>query len=165
MNNYRSVSVPPEQIRRAYLDCEFTSLDDYRELLSLALVVPNGPEFYVEIEGGWVRNDCSNFVQRVVLPQLDWERHGRSLSAATNELQDWLGQFARLEIISDAPQLDWPLLVRLAGPQGLPNGIVARSISYANQKLLRNLEFPHHALLDARLIAHFMETLEESGNL
>lgn len=156
--------VPSSRVGRAYLDCEFTSLDDFYELISLALVVPSGPEFYVEIEEGWHRNDCTNFVQRVVLPQLDWDRYGLSVSAATKALQKWLVQFDRLEIISDAPQWDWPLLVRLAGPKGLPKGIVASSISYAHQALLRNVEFPHHALLDARLIAQIIESLDESDN-
>lgn len=156
--------MPSSRMERAYLDCEFTSLDDFYELISLALVVPSGPEFYVEIEEGWHRNDCSNFVQRVVLPQLDWDRYGLSLPVATKALQRWLGQFDRLEIISDAPQWDWPLLVRLAGPDGLPRGIVARSISFANHALLRNVEFPHHALLDARLIAQIIESLDGSGN-
>jgi hypothetical protein len=85
-------------MNRAYLDCEFTSLDTYCELISLALVVPNGPEFYVEIEDSWVRNDCSNFVQSTVLPLLDLEKHGRPFSVATAELQAWLSQFQGLEI-------------------------------------------------------------------
>jgi hypothetical protein len=145
-------------MRRAYLDCEFTSLDEFRELISLALVVHNGPEFYVEIENGWVRNDCSNFVQGIVLPLLEMELYGRTMNIARAELQLWLGQFEELEVISDAPQWDWPLLIRLAGPSGLPKGVSAGSISYADQALMGDIVFPHHALKDARLLAAFMES-------
>lgn len=147
------------KMQRAYLDCEFTSLDPYYELISLALVVPNGPEFYVEIEDGWIRSDCSNFVQKVVLPLLDLKKFGRTQSRAADELQQWLSQFDDLEIISDAPQWDWPLLVRLAGPDGLPKGVVSSSITYADQKQMADLVFPHHALQDARLIADFVESI------
>jgi hypothetical protein len=81
-------------MNRAYLDCEFTSLDTYCELISLALVVHGGPEFYVEIEDNWVRSGCSNFIQRTVLPLLDLEKYGRSLSTATKELHEWLSHFS-----------------------------------------------------------------------
>jgi len=146
-------------MQRAYLDCEFTSLDPYYELISLALVVPNGPEFYVEIEDGWILSDCSNFVQKVVLPLLDLDKYGRTQSRAADELKQWLSRFDGLEIISDAPQWDWPLLVRLAGPDGLPKGVVSSSIAYADQAQMTDLVFPHHALQDARLIADFVESI------
>lgn len=152
-------------MRRAYLDCEFTSLDEFRELISLALVVPDGPEFYVEIEDGWVRNDCSNFVQEIVLPLLALERYGRPMIVARDELQLWLRQFDELEIISDAPQWDWPLLIRLAGPSGLPKGVSAGTISYADKALMAGIVFPHHALKDARLIASFVELLRNQPDI
>lgn len=87
------------KMQRAYLDCKFTSLDPYYELISLALVVPNGPEFYGEIDDGWILSDCSNFVQKVVLPLLDLDKYGRTQSRAADELQHWLSQFDGLEII------------------------------------------------------------------
>ncbi|KFE51723.1 hypothetical protein [Pseudomonas syringae] len=152
-------------MRRAYLDCEFTSLDEFRELISLALVVPGGPEFYVEIEDGWVRADCSNFVQGVVLPLLALDRYGRPMNVARDELQLWLRQFDDLEIISDAPQWDWPLFIRLVGPPGLPKGISAGTISYADIALMGGIVFPHHALEDARLIASFVESLRNRPDI
>lgn len=151
-------------MRRAYLDCEFTSLDEFCELISLALVVPDGPEFYVEVNDNWVRNDCSNFVQEIVLPQLALEQHGRPMVIARQELQLWLRQFDELEIISDAPSWDWPLLVRLAGPSGLPRGISAGTIAYSDQLLMSEILFPHHALEDAKLIASFVELLRKQRN-
>jgi len=151
-------------MRRAYLDCEFTSLDEFCELISLALVVPGGPEFYVEINDNWVLNDCSNFVQEIVLPQLALEQHGRPMVIARQELQLWLRQFDELEIISDAPSWDWPLLVRLAGPSGLPRGISAGTIAYSDQLLMSEILFPYHALEDAKLIASFVELLRMQRN-
>jgi len=151
-------------MRRAYLDCEFTSLDEFCELISLALVVPGGPEFYVEINDSWVRNDCSNFVQEVVLPQLSLEQYGRPMVTAREELQLWLRPFDELEIISDAPSWDWPLLLRLAGPSGLPRGISAGTITYSDQSLMDKILFPHHALQDAKLIAAFVEPLRMQCN-
>ena len=48
--------------------------------------------------------------------------------------------------------IDWPLLLELLAPSALPSGIVSREI----RGLLAGLEesqIPHHALLDARLMA------------
>ncbi|WP_052810828.1 hypothetical protein ACTACH_15885 [Pseudomonas syringae] len=129
-------------MQKAYLDCEFTSLDPYYEPISLALVVPNGPEFYVD-----------------VLPLLDLDKYGRTQSRAADELQQWLSQFDGIEIISDAPQWDWPLLVRLAGPDGLAKKVISSSIACADQAQMTDLVFPHHALQDARLIADFVESI------
>ncbi len=53
-------------MQRAYLDTEFTILDRYEyKLISLALVVPQGPEFYVELTDIWDEADCSDFVVEV----------------------------------------------------------------------------------------------------
>jgi len=150
---------------RAYLDCEFTTLDSFYELISLALVIPQGSEFYVEITDTWSVVDCTDFVQRVVLPQLDADQYGKTLADAGIALQAWLSRFESLEIVNDAPHYDWPLLLRLAGPKGLPAHVSARSIPHAERELLTAIDFPHHALLDARLIAAFIEPRIVDGTL
>lgn len=144
-------------LQRAYLDCKFTSLDPTYELISLALVVPQGPEFYVEISDTWVVDDCSEFVRRIVLPRLSLDQYGLPLEEAGHRLHAWLAQFEVLDILNDAPHYDWPLLLRLAGPQGLPKHVGARAIPLSERDLLETLEFPHHALEDARIIAGFIE--------
>ncbi len=145
---------------RAYLDTEFTCLNPYtRKLISLALVVPAGPEFYVELTDAWDEDDCSDFVKEIVLPQLKLDCHGVDTAQARAELLLFLERLGPVEVICDAPQWDWPLLIWLAGPSGLPDNVTAGRIRADTEIVWDGAEPPHHALLDARLLA---ELLEES---
>lgn len=146
--------------RRIYLDTEFTTLNRYRaQLISLALVVPGGPEFYVELTDTWTPADCSPFVTDTVLPLLDHANHGRTTDQARAELLAFLQALGTVEIITDAPDHDWPLLLWLAGPTGLPANVhpepgrlaIDLDADYSGE------EPPHHALLDARLLAVLAE--------
>lgn len=146
--------------RRIYLDTEFTSLNRYRaQLISLALVVPEGPEFYVELTDTWTLADCSPFVTNTVLPLLDHGVYGRTTDHARAELLAFLQALGTVEIITDAPDHDWPLLLWLAGPAGLPANVhpepgllsIDLDADYASE------EPPHHALQDARLLAALAE--------
>ena len=139
-------------MRRLFLDTEFTTLSRHRRLISLALVDPAGPECYVELCEGWALEDCSEFVVQIVLPQLDLPAQGVAREQARSMLLSFLSGYAGAEIISDALAWDWPLLLELLSPATLPSGIVSREI----RGLLAGLEesqVPHHALLDARLMA------------
>ncbi|PBY65981.1 hypothetical protein [Pseudomonas aeruginosa] len=147
-------------MRRVYLDTEFSSLNRYRaQLISLALVVPEGPEFYVELTDTWTPADCSPFVLDTVLPVLDHTRHGRTTDQARTELLAFLQALGPVEIITDAPDHDWPLLLWLVGPAGLPSNVqpepgllrIDLNADYAGE------EPPHHALQDARLLAALAE--------
>ncbi len=145
-------------MRRAYLDTEFTSLNRYTcKLISLALVVPGGPEFYVELTDNWEKGDCSDFVQEIVLPRLDLVAYGRRTAQARTELLDFLQELSPVAIISDAPDWDWPLLIWLAGPGGLPGGVKAGRIRCDIEVSADGEEPPHHALQDARMLAQFVE--------
>lgn len=139
-------------MRTLFLDTEFTNLAaDYR-LISLALVDPDGAELYVELSDGWSEVDCSAFVRQIVLPQLDQARHGRSRVEAAAELRAFLAGYGEVEIVSDALAWDWPLLLGLLGAEGLPEHVRCRE----DAELLSDLDeatIPHHALLDARLMA------------
>lgn len=146
---------------RAYFDTEFTHLNKHEyKLISLALVVPDGPELYVELTDAWQISDCSDFVLEIVLPQLDLEVHGRTTEQARGELLDFLEQLGQVEIISDAPAWDWPLLVWLAGLSGLPDTVSAGRISDDLDIRYDPVEPPHHALMDARLLAALVECNE-----
>ncbi|EPJ7847693.1 hypothetical protein OPJ39_005200 [Pseudomonas aeruginosa] len=143
-----------------YLDTEFTTLNRYRaQLISLALVVPGGPEFYVELTDTWSAEDCSPFVIDTVLPLLDRARYGRTTDKARAELLAFLQALGPVEVISDAPDHDWPLLLWLAGPAGLPANVqpepghlsIDLNADYAGD------DPPHHALQDARLLAALVE--------
>lgn len=145
-------------MRRVYLDTEFTSLNRYTcKLISLALVVPGGAEFYVELIDAWEENDCSDFVREIVLPQLSLAAYGRTTEEARIELLNFLQAVGEVEIISDAPDWDWPLLIWLAGPDGLPGGVEAGRIRCDIEVSADGEEAPHHALQDARMLAQFVE--------
>lgn len=62
-----------------------------------------------------------------------------------------------MEIISDAPDWDWPLVIWLAGPDGLPGGVEAVRISCDIEVSADSEEPSHHALRDARMLAQFVE--------
>lgn len=92
---------------KLFLDCEFTQLNREAKLISLALVPEVGEEFYVELMDTFRVEDCSDFVIQNVLPQLDSNRHGRSLASAQAALKSYLDSFEEeLEICSDAPVWD-----------------------------------------------------------
>ncbi len=143
---------------RLYLDTEFTSLNRYRtKLISLALVVPGGPEFYVELTNAWLHADCSAFVVETVLPQLDHPTYGRTTVQARAELIAFLQARGPVEIITDAPEHDWPLLVWLSGSQGLPANVRPEpGILSIELETICVEDSPHHALLDARMLAGLM---------
>lgn len=145
---------PPQP--RIYLDTEFTTLNRYRaQLISLALVVPGGPEFYVELTDTWSPADCSPFVTDTVLPLLDHANHGRTTEQARAELLAFLQALGPVEIITDAPDHDWPLLLWLAGPAGLPANVQPQPgrLAIDLDAEYSGDESPHHALQDARLLA------------
>jgi hypothetical protein len=148
-------------MRYAYLDTEFTSLNRYTaKLISVALVVHGGPEFYIELTDTWNESDCSEFVCEVVLPQLDLTKYGRTTEQARLELQAFLQALGDVKIASDAPNWDWPMLLNLAGPAGLPSNVHAEpfDLNLLDLDATQTLdEPPHHALLDARLLAEMVE--------
>ncbi|WP_301154431.1 hypothetical protein [Metapseudomonas otitidis] len=151
-------------LTRIYLDTEFTSLNRYQaKLISLALVVPGGPEFYVELTDSWTPADCSPFVTDTVLPLLDHANHGHTTEQARAELLAFLQTLGPVEIITDAPDHDWPLLLWLAGPAG-PVGLPANVhpepglLSIDLDADYSGDEPPHHALADARLLAALVES-------
>tara|TARA_R110001606_G_scaffold355628_1_gene506662 strand:- start:10387 stop:10839 length:453 start_codon:yes stop_codon:yes gene_type:complete len=145
-------------MQRAYLDTEFTTLNQYTyKLISLALVVLQGPELYIELTDAWEECDCSDFVLEVVLPQLDLSTHGRGTEQARIKLLEFLEELGPVEIISDAPRWDWPLLMWLAGPAGLPANVTQGEIWGDVVIDYFGAEPPHHALKDARLLADLQE--------
>lgn len=138
----------------AFLDTEFTTLDiTDNKLISLALVVHGGPEFYVEINDTWTEDECSDFTKEVVLPQLDLATHGKSEVDAREALHEWLNQFEIVNIISDAPLWDWKMLIKLAGEIDIGKHIVPKRYEWDGVE-----DTPHHALLDARMIAEYCMT-------
>lgn len=158
---------------KLFLDCEFTQLNQDTKLISLALVSEAGDEFYVELTDTYQVKDCSDFVIQHVLPQLDLPLYGMSLAEAQAALRVFLGSIEdQLEVCSDAPDWDWDFFCQLAYvDHKWPSHVANRPTNLI--RLFRHFEadkigdfalpeLPHHALLDARLLAHIYQRLVAS---
>ena len=156
---------------KIFVDCEFTQLNRYSKLISLALVSESGDEFYVELTDTYSDEECSDFVIQNVLPQLDPLRYGQSLVEARSSLRRFLSCFdEELEVFSDAPHWDWEFFRYLvcADHQPLPAQVVRQPtnltsfFNQVNAEALVQVELsdpPHHALLDARMLAELFKIL------
>jgi len=146
---------------RLFLDCEFTQLSNQAKLISLALVAENSHEFYVEVLDAWREEDCSEFVKEIVLPQLWGGSYSLPIIGARAALLTFLSSFdVELEIVTDAPQFDWELFCELVYDNGKwPRNVRNFPTDAATLTALSDgAELPHHALLDARIIAAMFAT-------
>ena len=142
---------------RLFLDCEFTELSAAAKLISLALVGPDGREFYVEVIDTWREDDCSDFVKKIVLPQLWGGEYAMPIIEARAALLRFLANYdEELEIFTDAPVYDWELFCELAYHDGKWPKNVRNFPTDATTLAAMNdgEELPHNALLDARIIAN-----------
>jgi hypothetical protein len=163
--------VEKERALKVFLDCEFTQLNQYSKLISVALVSESDEEFYVELTDTYSVADCSDFVIQTVLPQLDLLQHGQSLIDAQASLRRFLGCFdEKLEVCSDAPNRDWKFFCDLvcADHQPWPAHVVNQPTNLTilfnkiEAEALDQVELsdpPHHALLDARMLAELFKIL------
>lgn len=155
---------------KLFLDCEFTRLNKDTKLISLALVAESGQEFYVELLDTYGVADCSEFVIEHVLPQLNPSVYGQTLVEAQASLSGYLACFDEsLEICTDAPDWDWDFFCDLAyvdhrwpaHVMNRPTNLITL-FSEANTVALQDVELPdlpHHALLDARILALLYNSL------
>jgi hypothetical protein len=156
---------------KIFLDCEFTQLNQDSKLISLALVSELGDEFYVELTDTYSVEDCSDFVIQNVLPQLDPLRCGQSLVEAQGSLRRYLSGFSEeLEVCADAPHWDWGFFCDLACVEHQPWPVQVMNqptnltilFNQVNAEALEELDLsdlPHHALLDARMLAELFKAL------
>lgn len=144
---------------RYFIDTEFT---DFRQcqLVSLAIVGENGNEFYGE------RTDfdparCSDFVRKVVLPQLgQFEGRAMPFDRLREALRMWLGdiQDESAPVLCYDCETDLNLFrFLLGGP--LPRGWQVENIARRRDRVRRADYFArhggeHHALHDARANAY-----------
>ncbi|WP_417787788.1 hypothetical protein [Stutzerimonas xanthomarina] len=141
---------------KLYLDCEFTQLTAQAKLISLGLVAEDGRELYVELLDTWRVEDCSDFVSEIVLPQLWGGEYRKTAANARSELLGFLSTFDEiLEVVTDAPQYDWDLLCDLIYEDGhWPSNVRNFPIDATTLEAYQDgSALPHHALLDARIIA------------
>ena len=149
---------------RTFLDTEFTNFTDPM-LISFGLVAENGREFYAELSDGWQPEQCSVFVQDVVLPRM--ERSPASTvcrSEAGIKLVDWFSSLGnKVTLIHDA-EVDGHLFAKLLlpvdhsgiilDPQLLhwPGSAMARHHELLMAKTQSGETMRHHALVDARVL-------------
>lgn len=159
---------------KLFLDCEFSQLNKDTKLISLALVAESGQEFYVELLDTYGITDCSEFVIEHVLPQLNPSLHGQTFAEAQASLNGFLARFDEVtEICTDAPDWDWDFFCDLAYVNHRwPTHVMNRPInlttlfSQVNTNTLEDVEFPdlpHHALLDARILADLHKRLSSKA--
>lgn len=149
-----------------FLDCEFTQLTAQAKLISLTLVAEDGRELYVELLDTWRVEDCSDFVVEIVLPQLWGGEYIKTAANARSELLGFLSIFDEiLEVVTDAPQYDWELLCDLLYKDGnWPSNVRNFPTDATTVEAYKDgSALPHHALLDARIIAG-MFALPPSGS-
>lgn len=155
---------------KLFLDCEFTQLNKDAKLISMALVAESGQEFYVELLDTYGITDCSEFVIEHVLPQLTPTLHGQTFAKAQTSLSSFLACFDEmLEICTDAPDWDWDFFCDLAYvDHRWPAHVINRPtnlttlFSKVSIDALQDVELPdlpHHALLDARILANLHKRL------
>ncbi|MFP3863162.1 3'-5' exoribonuclease [Pseudomonas capeferrum] len=151
---------------KLFLNTEFTELNAGKKLISLALVSENGAEFYVELIDTYEVEDCSEFVIDTVLPQLDNEKYGATFTLAQAMLAEFLGRFEeQVEICSDAPAWDWDFFAEMAYKDGKwPGNVSNRPVDISKLFDSKDPEIfvdlrgvPHHALLDARVLARIYD--------
>lgn len=155
---------------RLFLDCEFTQLNQYTKLISLALVSEAGDEFYAELTDTYQIEDCSDFVIQNVLPQLSLPRYGKSLVEGQAALRAFLRNIdGQLEVCTDAPDWDWDFFCQLAyldhkwpaNVANRPTDLIHLVRHFEGNDLgdIALSELPHHALLDARILAELYKQL------
>jgi len=164
-----------EEGMKLFLDCEFTQLNRDTKLISLALVSEAGHEYYVELTGTYLVGECSDFVIQNVLPQLNLAAHGKTLVEAQTSLLAFLSHLeVPLEICSDAPEWDWDFFCQLAyvndrWPANVANSPTNLILLFGHLEAddigsVTLPELPHHALLDARLLADLYRRLTAGSN-
>ncbi|ATV20686.1 hypothetical protein CFN58_34395 [Pseudomonas avellanae] len=144
---------------RLFLDSEFSQLSAQAKLISLALVGQDRREFYVEVVDSWREEDCSEFVKEIVLPQLWGGKYAMPIIEARAALLRFLATYdEQLDIVTDAPVYDWELFCELAYHDGKWPKNVRNFPTDATTLTATNdgEELPHHALLDARIIASML---------
>lgn len=154
-------------MKTIYFDCEFTDLVGIThdiKLISAGFVSECGKEFYSELLDHYTEEECSEFVIEAVLPHLDDVKHGMTTGKAAAALKVWLESFGeQVQLASDAPGYDWPLITELLAdhgqwPANLEKKCLNVNVGMVQQRIEDYFEYQplairHHALWDARALA------------
>jgi hypothetical protein len=170
---------------KAFLDTEFTNFRN-RKLISIGIVTEDGShKFYAEISDNYIIEECSQFVQSLVLPKLDAKKveitdiHNvyalMTQKQCTLTLERWFESINSTNIVicSDAPEFDWAFLKDLlkgCWPSNLNENCLSlydevktttqdeKCRNYMMWQIVQSIE-PHHALSDAMQLAKAWHTI------
>lgn len=94
---------------RIFFDTEFTGLVADAKLISIGLVDATGERtFYAELSDTWEQKDTSDFVRKVVLPQLEGGAALMPMATLGERLVTWLKAFNEpLQLATDSLAWDW----------------------------------------------------------
>ncbi len=154
-------------MKTIYFDCEFTDLVGIThdiKLISAGFVSECGKELYFELLDHYTEEECSEFVIEAVLPHLDDVKNGMTAGKAAASLKEWLESFGeQVQLASDAPGYDWPLVAEFITdhgqwPANLEKKCMNVNASNVDQGIEGYFEYQpmairHHALWDARALA------------
>ena len=117
LNGLGTKKAPPEEMY-VFIDTEFTSLDSFdAQLISIAMVTQES-SFYAE-SSEFEPDECSDFVQRHVLPLLDAPEQ-LTQDEIGRRAKVWLAQFGSVTLLTDAPDYDWRFVQRIFRNVGWP---------------------------------------------
>lgn len=159
---------------KIYFDTEFTDLIGFVhdiKLISAGFVAATGEEFYFELKDNYTEGECSSFVCETVLPALDHKKYGMCEAEARLRMKVWIQSFKEpVELCSDAPGYDWPLLYDIFNKNsGWPVNLIRKPVSVNTYEIQQNIEIyfayqplaiRHHALWDARALASAVKAYE-----
>lgn len=142
---------------KLYIDTEFNGFQG--ELISMALVPWEGPEFYEVLE-------CKNpvpWVAENVMPHLG--KQAITKKEFQNKLQDFLMQQIEISIVADWPEdIQHFCQALITGPGFMMNTPDYRLEFIINRRLnSSNSKIPHNALEDARAIRDAVYTPKDEG--
>jgi DNA polymerase III epsilon subunit-like protein len=145
-------------LQQVFVDTEFTNFESPK-LISIGLVSLSGEEFYAEAE--YDLCECSNFVQKYVLPLLATNKKF-SLDEIRERLLSWfhsIGNGALILVCYDS-KYDREMLELIFRSEA-PNSVLFRRLGPRYINGLKRYEFhtknkqtEHHALHDARALRY-----------
>lgn len=165
-----------------FLDTEFSefrSNDPDSKLISIALINEAGDKsFYAELIDHYTEDECSDFVQKHVLPLLDAEEiqaefepdhfYAKATWSECNlHLQNWIASLDGVhQVVSNAPEFDGPFFFEIFADTAWPNNLLpdlidcesmpgwqsTNSKEYTQQSAESEKLRIHHALDDAKAL-------------
>ncbi len=113
---------------RIYFDCELTYLptDGTEEpgLVSIGCVSENDETFYAE-NADVALERCNDWVVENVLTLLDGGDARMPYPVIAEKLKTWIESFAEdVQVLTDAPYVDWPPLSVMFNRYGWPNNLI-----------------------------------------